>query len=103
MQEILCWTDWENLRRKEEGTQVLRTGQQSNALFINIRDTKQNVVWENCKKVTSKSSVDRNLLLPNLIKHTSEENFNFSEGLLKLDNYIVGKISKNVLSTFNLL
>ncbi len=84
----------------------VRTGQQSHALFIHVRDTNYSTDWENCKKLkTSKSSVERNIIEWNiiessLINHTYEDSLNLSEGLFKLDNYITGKISKKVMSSF---
>ncbi len=85
-------------QRKQQHKYSVRTRQESNALFVHVRDTNNSIDWENCKKViTSKFLVERNILESSLIKHTCEDNLNLSEGLYKLDNYIAGKISKNVL------
>ncbi len=86
-------------QRKKQHKYSGRTGQQSNALFIHVRATNHSIDWENCKKVkTSKSSVERNIIESSLIKHTCENNLYLSEGFIKLDIYITGKISKNVIS-----
>ncbi len=85
-------------QRKKQHKYLFRTGQESSALFIHVRDTNHSIDWKNCKKVkTSKSLVERNIIESSLIKHTYEENLNLSEGLFKLDKYITGTISKKVL------
>ncbi len=85
-------------QRKKQHKYSVRAGQESNALFVNVRDTNHCIDWENCKKVIiSKSFVERNILESSLIKHTCKDNLNLSKGLFKLDNYVTGKISKNVL------
>ncbi len=85
-------------QRKKQHKYSVRAGQQS-VLFIHVRDTNHSTDWENCKRVkTSKSSVERIIIESRLMKHTQGDNFNLSEGLFKLDMYIVGIISKNVLS-----
>ncbi len=41
----------------------VRTGQQSHALFMHVRDTNYSIDWENCKRVkTNKPSVERNII-----------------------------------------
>ncbi len=76
----------------------VRAEQESNALFVHVRDKNHSIDWENCNKViTSKFFVERNILESSLIKHTCKDNLNLTEGPFKLDNYITGKISKNVL------
>ncbi len=85
-------------QRKKQYKYSVRAGQESNALFVHVRDTNHCIDRENCKKVIrSKSFVERNVLESSLIKHTCKDNLNLSEGLFNLDNYITGKISKNVL------
>ncbi len=86
------------VQRKKQYKYSVRTRQESNALFMHVRDTNHSTDGENCKKVkTSKSLVERNVIKSSLIKHTYEDNLNLSDGLFKLDNYITDKISKNVL------
>ncbi len=85
-------------QRKKQHKYSVRTGQESNALFVHVRDSSYCIDWENCKKVIiSKSFVERNILESILIKHTCQDNLNISEWLFKVDNYITGKISENVL------
>ncbi len=51
-------------QRKKQHKYSVRTGQESNALFIHVRDTNYCIDWENCKKVrTSKSLVERNIIV----------------------------------------
>ena len=88
-------------QRKKQHRYSVRTGQGSNALFIHVRDSNHTIDWENCKVLrTSKSFAERNIIESCIIKHTSKENLNLSDGLYKLDKYIVEKISTNVLSSF---
>ncbi len=87
-------------QRKKQHKYSVRTGQQSNELFMHVRDINYSIDWENSRKVkTNKSSLERNIKESNLIKHTYEDNLNLSEGLFKVDNHITGKISKNVFSS----
>ncbi len=58
-------------QRKKKHKYSVRAGQESNALFVHVRDSSHCIDWENCKKViTSKSFVERNILESSLIKHT---------------------------------
>lgn len=82
--------------RKKQHMYSIRAGQDSNALFVHVRDNNHVINWNNSKEIkTSKSLVDRNIIESSLIKQTFNENLNISEGLYKLDKYITHKISSH--------
>lgn len=75
----------------------VRTGQESNALFIHSRDNNHCIDWSNASSVVSCNLfVNRNIIESALIKHTEDVNMNMSSGLYKLDRFIVEKICKQV-------
>lgn len=81
--------------RKKQHMYSIRTGQESNALFIHVRDSNHSIDWTNSRKiVTNKSYIDRNIIESSLIKHTMCNNINISPGLFKLDPIILNMIIK---------
>ena len=72
----------------------VRTGQESNALFVHMRDKNHPIDWEKASKIAnSKLTVDRNIIESSLIKQNSNKVLNLSPGLYKLDPIITKKIA----------
>ena len=78
----------------------VRTGNNSNALFIHMNDYNHAIDWNNAKEILFvKSFVNRNILESCLIKASSSI-MNISPGLFKLDKYIIDAIIKQLRFTF---
>ena len=72
----------------------VRTGQESNALFIHMRDENHPIEWNKASKlVNSNSLMDRNIIESSIIKHKNANMLNLSHGLYKLDPIIINKIA----------
>ena len=77
----------------------VRVAQESNALFIHVRDFNHNIDWANANKIlNSNSFVIRNILESSIIQYTSDNNINISSGLYKLDSFIINLLSKTFLN-----
>lgn len=73
----------------------IRTGQQSNAIFVHISENNHPVDWDNSKVIVKcKDRDERNIIESSFIKYHEKKVFNVSSGLYKLDNFIIEKICK---------
>ena len=88
-----------NIRIKQHKYSI-KTGQESNALFIHLRDFNHPIDWDHAQQIVySKSVFDRNIIESSIIKHNMNLIVNLSSGLYKLDPIIIRKIA----SMFNLV
>lgn len=78
----------------------VRTGQESNAVFVHMSENNHCIDWDHAHKIVScKDFTERNIIESCLIKYKPDYNFNISSGLYKLDNLIV----ERVLSSLRLM
>lgn len=84
-----------NVRVKQHKYSV-RYGQESNALFLHVRDYDHNIDWDNSSKIVScQSFISRNVIESSVIKHNFDSLMNVSNGLYKLDSFIINVINSN--------
>ena len=80
-----------NTRVKQHKYSV-RTGQESNALFVHMRDEDHCIDWDNASPILCcKSVLSRNIVESSIIKNTESVNMNLSCGMYKLDKFITEK------------
>ena len=73
----------------------VRYGQETNALFLHLRDFDHPIDWSNAAPlVFCKNSLDRNIIESSFIKQSKENIVNKSLGLYKLDPLIIKEICK---------
>ena len=81
------------LRIKQHKYSV-RTGQNSNALFVHLSSFGHPIGWEDAKElVYCNDFVKRNIIESCIIKHNSSDGIlNISPGLFKLDAFIIKEV-----------
>ena len=80
--------------RLKQHRYCVRSGQETNALFIHLRDTGHPIDWTNATNVLQNSSViERNIIESSLIKKSWQSNLNLSDGLYRLDPIIIKEIT----------
>ena len=78
----------------------VRTGQESNALFVHLRDKNHCIDWSNATSIfPCNKLLDRNILESSFIKQTEFVNINLNSGLYKLDRFISNKIYRLMITT----
>ena len=72
----------------------VRSAQETNALFIHLRDAGHPIDWTNATNVLQNSSViERNIIESSLIKKSWQSNLNLNDGLYRLDPIIIKEIT----------
>ena len=73
----------------------IRTGQNSNALFVHLSQAGHTIDWDGAREmVFCADFVKRNLIESCFIKYYNDTALNISPGLFKLDNFIISEIMK---------
>ena len=84
------------LRVKQHKYSV-RTGQESNALFIHLRDMNHCIDWPQATSIFPCNDIaKRNIIESSMIKHSKNDLINLSNGLYKLDNFISDRIVRQI-------
>ena len=75
----------------------VRTGNMSSALFVHINETNHCIDWKNSQEIVRCQDITkRNIIESCLIKNGRDNLLNLSEGLFKLDPFIIQNISNFV-------
>ena len=75
----------------------VRTGQESNALFIHQRDMNHCIDWSHASSIfPCNDIVKRNIIESSMIKHSINDLINVSTGMYKLDNFISNRIVRQI-------
>ena len=81
-----------NMRIKQHKYSI-RYGQESNALFVHLRDFGHSIDWKNANSlVPCKGVTERNIIESSFIKQSINNSINMSTGLYKLDPLIIKAI-----------
>ena len=81
--------------RIQQHKYCVRTGNDSNALFIHLRDFNHVIDWVNAKEIVFCSDlVKRNLIESSFIKNNPNNLLNISPGMYKLDSYLIKLIAQ---------
>ena len=81
-----------NTRIKQHKYSV-RTGQQNNAIFIHKETLHHNIDWDNSTEIYKcRGFINRNVIESSIIKFKKDDIMNLSEGLYKLDPFIIQNI-----------
>ena len=83
--------------------QSIRYGQETNAIFLHLRDNHHTIDWSNAAPIAyCKNALERNVIESSLIKYSEKCNMNVSQGLYKLDSFLISQIFKKYSSCLNL-
>ena len=87
-----------NYRVKQHQYSV-RVAQESNAIFIHVRDNNHRIDWTNANKIVNSNSFTiRNIIESSIIQYTSSKNMNISSGLYKIDDILMGFLCETFLN-----
>ena len=79
--------------RLNQHRKCVRDGSMSSALFVHMNDTNHGIDWENSQEIVKCQDVTkRNIIESCIIKNGREDLINLSDGLFKLDSFIIQRI-----------